>query len=156
MTMVENIVRPFTNYDALPFPLPATFPPSPGDDVIDVALGGSGGRSVTWTYDGSGSVILSDTNKYKEAGRKSTLVHVENPDDPDQFVEFCRADQVTLAPQKTKQPPIRTSSYDTSGGYHDLTGGQQPTAKAEGNREYSFQYPKTTACKERVPDKGCA
>lgn len=141
---LENIIRPFSPVQVRPtIYAPRPEPVLPG--IKQVKLGGSGGKSVSFTFNNSGSVV-DDNNKFQESSRKSSKVKIENEDDPDQFVEFCRADSITLrAKNKDSQPP-RTSSYDTSGGTHDFGNNLDPSAG--GSQELNFQYPKEKTCKD--------
>lgn len=152
MTHLENVVRPFTALGITP---PFVVLPAKTDETrVVCSLGGSGGRTVSWTFDGNGHVIPSDTNRFKESSRTSESARVENPDDSTQFVEFCRATKINLTPQKTAQSAPRVSSYDTSGGYQNFT--NTPNTKGADDRQYSFRYPKGGCGDSGAPPKGCA
>jgi hypothetical protein len=140
---MENTIRPFAPVDFIPAisNLPARVP----DGIVECKLGGSGGTTTTFTFEGSGFETIK-SEQYKESNRASTKVRVENPDDPSQFVEFCRADKITLTSKKQQETIPRTSSYDTTGGYHG-EGGRT-------TREYEFQYPSDRTCRSREPPKG--
>lgn len=154
MTLVENIVRPFQG--SSPYPQFRVFPaPNHSDPrIVDCALGGAGGRTVSWTIDGEGRVIQGDVNKFRETSRTSEEATVHNPDDPDQFVTFCRARKINLTPDKTSTGAPKTSTYDTSGGYHDLSGGG--SGKTNKDREYNFKYPSGGCGDSGSHTKGCA
>lgn len=155
MSMMENIIRPFSPVNIYPaLQAPRETPEVPG--VVLCQLGGSGGTTTSISFNGEMQTIESE-GSFKESGRESTKVQVSNPDDPDQFVEFCRADKINLTPtNKGAKKPPRTSSYDTTGGYHDMTGNMNHNAVGSGNRDYAFQYPKDTTCVSPAkPQKGC-
>lgn len=153
MMGLESVVRPFVS------PLIAPAAGQLGDlknpDVVNCSLGGKGGRSVPWTLSGSNKVLKSQTEKYLESSRDTVKRRVENPDDSSQFVEFCQTKRLKLNRDKGVDSP-RTSSYDLSGGYHDLTGGAG--SSPQNVRDYSFNVPeKTPECKKGVKssDRGC-
>ena len=64
-------------------------------DPVSVSLGREGGKTFDYSYSFSSSVH-SATDSYKEVSRKSETKRVENPDDPDQFVEIKRATELKL------------------------------------------------------------
>jgi hypothetical protein len=142
-TPMEGLVRPFESPRITPLAGPNLVAPVP-PGIVEAKLGGSGGRTTSFSLDefGINSVKKDD---FKESDRKSTLVRVENEDDPGQFVEFCRADKITLTRKENKTPPPKGSSYD-------VTGGQNPSASGKQNVEY--QYPEEKTCKPKTPPKG--
>jgi hypothetical protein len=144
-TPLENTVRPFAQ---LPIhPQRVVLPAPIAHAEIDCKLGGSGGTTTSFTLPTTSGRITTSQENYKESDRKSTLVRVENPDDPTQFVEFCRADKITLTKENKSPPtPPRTSSYDLTGAMH---GGEDRTT-----RNYSYKYPTDKACTPRSPPKG--
>lgn len=150
--MLETFVRPFLPGLIHPPVIPPSAVPEETENVF-CSLGGSGGQSGSFSYDKFKVVIKEPANSFKESGRESTKVHVENQDDPDQFVEFCRADKVKLSPEKRGgggSVPA-TSSYDLSGSFHDFGDRSSGTTQS-----YKFQYPKDTTCKSPAePEKGC-
>lgn len=161
--LMEAIVRPFAPVVIRPpsrVPLVAAITQEP----VVFSLGGTGGRTISITTDGSPRIkVVQDPNaqKFKESGRDSTKVHVENEDDPEQFVEFCRADKIKLKQDKPDSA-ARQSTFDPSGGYHYVPGAGDtvPPTLAGGvdeKREYSFKYPtdKATCKSPSQPDKGC-
>jgi hypothetical protein len=161
--LMEVLVRPFAPIVIRP---PATPPTEAGvtQEPIEFSLGGSGGRTMSLKTARDGGVVLVDNaNKYKESSRESTKVRVENEDDPDQFVEFCRADKVQFTPVKKGQNPPSTSSYDTSGGYHSFSAsdpqGERVARSSDdtSTKEYNFKYPtdKKTCKSQNEPPKGC-
>ncbi len=139
---MENAVRPFAS---VPIHPPATSLPAPvPPGVVECKLGGSGGTTTSFSFEGqTGKVTSGDS--LKESSRSSTNVRVENPDDPSQFVEFCRADRITLKP-KMPDPP-RQSSFDPEGGAHGDSVDRTATT-------YEFQYPTERTCVSREPPKG--
>lgn len=144
MTHLENIVRPFTA--ELISPVGLRYGPAGPPVVVEVMLGGMGGRTTSYTFEGNGfKTLASDDNKFKEVGRKSTKVRVENEDDPDSFVEFCRADRVDFKTQKAPTVPKKTTSFS------------DPTRPKKDNSEYTYQHPKDKACisQPSQPKKGC-
>lgn len=141
MSLIEGFVRPFVVPSILPPPLAPR--PAPLDPTaIIVSLGGKGGTTVSMTFETTTRATVVPGKNFKETGRKSTLTHVENEDDPDQFVEFCRADKVSVKPKKRAGGSDRSSSFGS--GDRDDT------------ETYSFDYPKTKECKSpNEPPKGC-
>lgn len=142
---LENFVRPF----AAPNISPPAIPPQPlAPSIIDVicSLGGDGGQTVSVTYETEHSTMVVESNNYKESGRRSSKVHVENEDDPDQFVDFCRADKLSLTKKNKGSSASKQSSYDPGG---STASGSQAT-------NYSFEYPTEKTCKSKSePPKGC-
>lgn len=140
---MEGLVRPFQTTSispqALPFTAEALDPA-----IIECKLGGNGGRTTSFSVNGDDAFV--DTSKdFKESNRESTLVKVENEEDPDQFVEFCRADKITLTGKKKSSEAPRATSFDTESG-------TDPGSKDKQNIEY--QYPPDKSCKPANPDKG--
>lgn len=150
---LEQLVRPFGAVNLIPSLRP--FGPRGEATEIVCSFGGSGTRTVSWSFDGGGAVAqFEKEEKFKETGRESQQVKVENPDDPDQFVEFCQAKTVALhRDKKGGVKPPRISSYDTSGGYHGNDTGSSVT-----DRNYGFKYDKENkTCKPKKSEpKGCA
>lgn len=160
MPYLESWVRPFIgpaiSPPALP-PQPLTVAPT---DVL-ISLGGDGGMSLSLTYDTSQRVIIKPENNFKESSRRSTNVHVENPDDPDQFVDFCRADTIGYTPKNKGSSSPKQSTYNALGAEgttaaegqaRDATGAQG----IQGQTLYTFDYPTSTTCKSpSEPPRGC-
>lgn len=146
-TPLENTLRPFAQ---LPIhPQQVVLRAGVVQSVIECRLGGAGGQTTSFTLGTTGLKVVDSQENYKESGRKSTLVRVENPDDSSQFVEVCRADKITLTKEnKGPQEPTRTSSYDVTGGMH---GGDD---KGRSTINQSYQYPEDKACIPRTPPKG--
>lgn len=145
MPYLESWVRPFIG----PAISPPALPPQPlavaPTDVL-ISLGGDGGLSLSLTYDTTQSVIIKQDKNFKESGRRSSNVHVENPDDPEQFVDFCRADKLSLTPKSKGSSSSKQSTYDPGGGAQSTTDAQT----------YSFDYPTSTTCKSpSEPPRGC-
>lgn len=163
--LMESIVRPFAPIVIRP-PARAPDVASAPQEPVAFSFGGTGGRTVSITTDGHPliKVVQDNNSNYKESGRESTKVHVENSDDPEQFVEFCRADKIHLKQDKkgASASAPRQSSFDPSGGYHYVSGAGDPTPPPlsggiDEKREYSFKYPtdKATCKSPSTPDKGC-
>lgn len=148
----ESVVRPFAAETISPAARTLSDVVAPG--VIACSLGGAGGRTVSWSFSNTGSVVPSKTERYRESSRSSVKRKVENPDDPSQFVEFCQATKINLSPDKEVGTP-RTSTFDQSGGYHDLGNGDSSSQRA--GREYTFNAPESKTCKENdgPPERGC-
>lgn len=140
---LEQLVRPFGAVNLIPSLAP--FGPRGEQTDIPCSFGGTGTRTVSWSFDGGGVVGSDKEEKFKETGRESQQVKVENEDDPDQFVEFCQAKSVSLHRDKQGVQPARISSYGTS----------TPTIN---DRNYSFKYDKENkTCKpKRGEPTGCA
>lgn len=152
MSNMESVIRPFGVESLAPLPTPGR------RNFIDPAIvlasfGGAGGRTASWTISGDGSVVPPQTDNFRESSRTSVSRRVENPDDPSQFVEFCQAKRVSLSPENgSGRGPSRSTSYDLSGGYHDLTGG----AGRAGGRVYNYSAPTSRNCNDKTsPDTGC-
>lgn len=137
---MENIVRPFQRSSVTPLRINLRAP-VPSDEV-ECSLGGSGGRSVSFQLEGGGFIFVNEKN-FKETGRKSTLVRVENQDDSNQFVEFCRTDKINF--KENKDDKYRKSSYST---------GQSTSGSTEKN-SFSMQHPTDRTCRPPAqPDRG--
>lgn len=142
MTNFENIVRPFQIQPLTPFGTRLRPPVDPV--VVECALGGMGGRTVTFSFTGNGFKTLSlGDQKFKEVDRSSTKVKVENADDTDNFVEFCRPDRVDFASQKPS--PLKATSFS------------DPANAKKSSSEYTYQHPSDKACQAQPsqPKKGC-
>lgn len=137
---MENIVRPFVRPSVSPLRI-NTRAPVPADEV-ECSLGGSGGRSISFQLEGGGFVFINQKN-FKETSRKSTLVRVENEDDPNQFVEFCRTDKINF--KENKEDKYRKTSYG---------GGPSPGGGTEKN-SFSMQHPTDRTCRPPAePSRG--
>lgn len=156
MPFIETIVRPFVAVPVGPSVRPFPVPSSTADEA-EASFGGSGGRTVSWTWDANEKVIPSSEERFNETGRESNKVKVENPDDSEQFVEFCQAKHMTLTRDKGNVPNTpRPRSFGLFADYgtdHDrVAGGYTAT------REYDFLWKKdnpNTQCKPVKPEKGC-
>ena len=88
-----------------PFQLPAVTPPAlvldetKQSDPVAVSLGQDGGKTFDYSYSFSSSV-RSATDNYKEVSRKSETRRIENPEDPEQFVEIRRATEIKLVDEE--------------------------------------------------------
>lgn len=152
MNNMESVVRPFAT-DSIS-PLAAAGRRNFVDPGVVVgSFGGAGGRTVSWTFSGTETIVPPNTDNFRESSRTSVNRRVENPDDPDQFVEFCQAKRINLTPERTSgRSAVRTSTYDLSGGYHDLSGG----GGRSGGRVYNYSAPTSRTCESPAPAKGCA
>lgn len=146
---MEVIIRPFAPVVITP---PAIAVRATGLVVPPVAFsfGGSGGRNLSITLDKRRFVVTDDKKQdLKESGRQSTKVKVVNPDDPSQFVEFCRANKITMSP--TAQPsPSSSASHASSEPV--IEQGQEKKSPSS----FSYKYPSDKTCiSPSTPDKGC-
>lgn len=150
-TTMEVIVRPFAPVIITP---PARAPRATGvaADPIAFSLGGKGGRTLSITLDKNKVVVEPDKNKdLKESGRESTKVRVENEDDPDQFVEFCRANKIKMSPKKLGSPESSASHASSEEQSTQQQGQQKDTPQ-----EFTYKYPSDKTCKSpSEPPKGC-
>lgn len=145
---MEGVVRPFETKG--PFlQAPSRLPPPEVPGIVNVSLGGSGGTTTSFSLDTKGSYV-QESQDYKESSRTSTNVRVEQDGNPDNFVEFCRADKIGLTSKDPKKPPAKASSYDPTGGAGNLGGANGGKDK----RNYEFQYPEDKACTPKNPPKG--
>ena len=90
---LERTIRPFQLLTVTPPAL--VLDDTKQSDPVAVSLGREGGKTFDYSYSFSSSVH-SATDSYKEVSRKSETKRVENPDDPDQFVEIKRATEIKL------------------------------------------------------------
>lgn len=150
MNTMEVIVRPFAPVVITP---PAIVVRATGLAVPPIAFsfGGTGGRNLSITLDKKRIVVEKDKNtNLKESGRQSTKVRVENQDDPTQFVEFCRADKITMSP-KDQSSPGSTASHASSGSAPEQ--GQTKNSTSD----FSYKYPSDKTCKSpSQPPTGCS
>lgn len=90
---LELTIRPFQSQDVTP---PKVVPESTRrDDPVSVSLGREGGKTFDFSYSFSGQSRSSSDN-YREVARRSETRRIENPNDPDQFVEIRRATEIRL------------------------------------------------------------
>ncbi len=90
---LELTIRPFQSPDVTP---PQVVPEgTKRDDPVNVSAGKEGGKTFDYSYSFSGTSRSSSDN-YKEISRKTEKKRIENPDDPDQFVEIKRATEIKL------------------------------------------------------------
>jgi hypothetical protein len=154
---MENIVRPFISRPISPDFVVLPRKEVPG--VVLCSLGGAGGRSVSWSTSAQGEVV-TDNHRQNEVFRSSQEATVTNPDDPGQSVTFCRATTVRTIPERTATTPPRTTSYDTSGGYHDLsqgdTGSKSNLKRPNSFQETTYHYPSGNCNDSGAPGTGCA
>lgn len=157
---MEVIVRPFAPVVVTP-PALAARATGGTDDPIAFSLGGKGGRTLSITLDKNKIVVKpEDKNDLKESGRQSTKVRVENENDPEQFVEFCRADKISMRPKKD-QPngqPNEQASYAKS--VNDTQAAFAASQIAPNKPEvhsFGYKYPSDKTCKSpSAPPKGCS
>ena len=146
--MLESLVRPFQTPQVTPvrflnFNVQNPLPPG----IVECKLGGSGGRTTSFTLNGVGFVVKDNDEKYKEVDRKSTLVKVENEDDPEQFVEICRADRLNFKSKKDEDSKYRQTGY--------TAGQQQGQGNDDKARQFDMQYPDERTCQPKTkPPKG--
>lgn len=146
MTNMENTIRPFAPVPI--HPLAAYMPAPIPEGVVECKLGGSGGTTTSFSFDGQTGEVKNAAD-FKESSRSSSKVRVENSEDPTQFVEFCRADSVKFKQTQAKpSAPSRTSSFDPAGGLHG-------NSQDRDSSTYEFQYPKDEkTCVSREPPRG--
>ena len=98
---LELIVRPFARQDVTKTISPQFGPEraSPGVVILDI---GKDGDAQTFDYRYSMSVQGAEpkSRKFREVKRTVLPVRVENPNDPEDFVEVERTKQVTIANEK--------------------------------------------------------
>lgn len=86
----------------------------------------------------------SNDQSLTEKSRTTQTVRVQNPDDPDQFVDVQRIQQIVFKAPKTAQPESQYTSYSTtatavSGGSTDLGGGLSSTPGSQpGETDYTY------------------
>ena len=103
---MELIVRPFQTRNVTP---PTIVPgTASAPEPVSVTLGGSGSKTFRFSYSESAELGQAAQDSYKEIRRTSKTIKITNPDDEDQFVEFKRAEKVTLA---NTTDPSRKRSY---------------------------------------------
>jgi hypothetical protein len=90
---LELTIRPFQSPEVTP---PRVVPEgTKRDDPVNVSMGKEGGKTFDFSYSFSGQSKSSSDN-YKEVSRRTETRRIENPDDPDQFVEIRRATEIKL------------------------------------------------------------
>lgn len=148
MTVMEVIVRPFAPVVVTP---PALAPRIAAlvAEPTAFSLGGNGGRTFSITLDKFKVVVEPDKNKdLKESSRQSTKVRVENENDSEQFVEFCRADKITMSPKRSGSPESSSS--------HASSDPQQQGGQKDTPQEFGYKYPSDKTCKSPgQPPRGC-
>lgn len=158
---MEVIIRPFAPVVITP---PAIAVRATGLVVPPVAFsfGGSGGRNMSITLDKKRVVVADDKKQdLKESSRQSTKVKVVNPDDPSQFVEFCRADHITMRPKKEASPAPSATHASTDpaiiANQGDVPGVLAHGAANDAPSSFDYKYPSDKTCKSpSEPPKGCS
>lgn len=153
---MEVLVRPFQSPRITPLHVNFVAPLPPG--IAEAKLGGSGSRTTSFTLDGVGFIVKGNNEQYGEVDRKSKLVRVENEDDPEQFVEICRADSIKFKEKKKSKSEedednFRQSGYTTRKEGFSTTifdSSQQGRAKL---REWDMQHPDEKTCKPKTKPK---
>lgn len=147
---MEGLVRPFQQFPV--FPAPTNLPPREVLGIVQVRLGGSGGTTTSFTLDGGGFITKENDQKFKEVDRKSTLVRVENEDDPDQFVELCRPDNITFKQDDEGKQKNPTKQSTWNAGFNP-----DHVLKSWESRFYQYDHPKDKTCKppNAAPKRGC-
>jgi hypothetical protein len=141
MTNMENTVRPFTPVQIHPAASNMSAPLPPG--VVECSLGGSGGTTTSFSYNGQTGEVKTEGTNWKETGRTSTAVRIENPEDSSQYVDMCRADKITMQPTDQQQAPPNPptqSSYKLP----DYVGAAlaKKGISYRPQSQYEYQYPK--------------
>lgn len=94
MTSLELLVRPFQTKDVTPpKPIIGT---EKAVDPVNVSIGASGGTAFVFRAFSVIEFTTEDSHTYREIDRKTHIKRVENPDDPSQFVDVERIDQIAL------------------------------------------------------------
>jgi hypothetical protein len=94
MTALELIVRPFQSKDVTP---PKRIIEAEKQvDPVDVSIGSEGGTALLFRAFSVIEFKTEDSYTYREIDRKTHTKRVENPDDPSQYVEVERIDQISL------------------------------------------------------------
>jgi hypothetical protein len=94
MTGLELLVRPFETKDVTP--PKRIIGAEKTVDPVDVSIGASGGTAFVFRAFSVIEFKTEDSFTYKEIERKTHTKRIENPDDPTQFVEVERIDQISL------------------------------------------------------------
>jgi hypothetical protein len=99
---MEQIVRPFQIGEVFTArrPVPQPQPLLPDIESVTVSWGRGGGTSYIQYSNGGiaeAEIVWTEKSSVKE------IVRIENPDDPEQYVEIERYNSVTLANQKGQE-----------------------------------------------------
>ena len=65
-------------------------------DPVNVTIGSAGGTAFVFRAFAVIEFKTEDSFTYREIDRKTHVTRIENPDDPSQFVEVERIDQIAL------------------------------------------------------------
>ena len=94
MTSLELLIRPFQSKDVTPpkriIAAEKTVEP------VNVSIGSPGGTAFEFRFFSVLNFKTEDSFTYKEIDRETHITRIENPDDPSQFVEVERIDQISL------------------------------------------------------------
>ena len=107
MTSLELLVRPFQSKDVTP-PKPI-IGAEKAVDPVNVSIGSGGGNALVFRAFTVIEFKTEDSFTYKEIDRKTHIKRIENPDDPSQFVDVERVDQISL---RHKLKPDDKRIYD--------------------------------------------
>lgn len=94
MTSLEFLIRPFQSKDVTP--PKRIIGAEKTVDPVAVSIGASGGTAFVFSAFSVIEFKTEDSFTYKEIDRKTHIKRIENPDDPSQFVEVERIDQISL------------------------------------------------------------
>ena len=107
MTSLELLVRPFQSKDVTPSK--RIIGAEKTVDPVNVSIGASGGTAFVFRAFSVIEFKTEDSFTYKEIDRKTHIKRIENPDDPSQFVDVERIDQISL---RHKLKPDDTRIYE--------------------------------------------
>lgn len=94
MTSLELFVRPFQSKDVTP--PKRVIGAEKNVDPVNVSIGSPGGAAFVFSAFKVIEFKTEDSYTYREIDRKTHIKRVENPDDPSQFVDVERIDQIAL------------------------------------------------------------
>lgn len=84
MSNMEQIIRPFLPRDVRPTKVPVPNTRDSGPVTVTI---GARGRATVFKYSKFETVNFSSEIEYVEVSRDTTTKRIENPNDPNQFVE---------------------------------------------------------------------
>lgn len=94
MSSLELLIRPFQSKDVTP--PKRIIGAEKTVDPVDVSIGAAGGTALVFRAFAVIEFKTEDSYTYREIDRKTHIKRVENPDDPSQFVDVERIDQIAL------------------------------------------------------------
>ena len=94
MSSLELLIRPFQSRDVTP--PKRIIGAEKTVDPVNVSIGSPGGTAFVFRAFKVEEFKTEDSFTYREIERKTHTKRIENPDDPSQFVEVERIDQVSL------------------------------------------------------------